>query len=129
MPTTTGKSTLAEIAMKYGGRPLPADDPLHNGSWHVGASKPYKVRPAGTEKTRTEPAPSQGKRLPPLMRALDLTEDQAKKLLMDWVLQGNDPVTEANPLEHVAQMQELAYWARGRAMGEPEKSLAPPLPE
>lgn len=58
MPTTTGKPTRTEIAMKYGSRgPIPPDDPIFRTGWQTGSTVPYRQRPV----TR---APSTGATIP-----------------------------------------------------------------
>ena len=49
MSTATGKLTRTEIAMKYGSKgAIPADDPIFDGGFQIGATRPYKQAPTGS---------------------------------------------------------------------------------
>ena len=45
---TTGKLTRAEAAMKFGIKAIPADDPIFDNGFQIGATRPYKQAPTGS---------------------------------------------------------------------------------
>ncbi len=89
MSTTTGKLTRTEIAMKYGSKgAIPADDPIFDNGFQIGATKPYRQAPAGsTEKASSaaqddpmQPAIDQIERALRAKDAQVMAEEQANKV-------------------------------------------------
>ncbi len=50
--------TGRELGIKYGGTPIPPDDPIFRPGFTIGATVPYRQRPAGSTSEASSTAPT-----------------------------------------------------------------------
>jgi hypothetical protein len=78
MSSTTGKMTHRELGMKYGIPEIPPDDPTFKPGFTIGATVPYRQRPAGSTNEASSSAPNE--ELPdPMQPAIDAIEEMLKR--------------------------------------------------
>lgn len=59
MPIATRKPTIRQLGIKYGGTPIPPDDPIFKPGFTVGATVPYRQRPADSTNGAASTAPAE----------------------------------------------------------------------
>ncbi|MEF8770537.1 MAG: hypothetical protein ABTS16_19475 [Candidatus Accumulibacter phosphatis] len=59
MSLPDGKMTGRELITKYGGTAIPPDDPIFKPGFTIGATVPYRQRPAGSTSEASSTAPTE----------------------------------------------------------------------
>ena len=81
MSSTTGKMTGRELGIKYGGTPIPPDDPIFRPGFTIGATVPYRQRPAGSTSEASDTAPTEAQTPP----AGDMSDPKVAGRIQDRV--------------------------------------------
>ena len=86
MTLPDGKMTGRELITKYGGTAIPPDDPIFKPGFTIGATVPYRQRPAGSTSEASSTAPDDAQ-TPPMG---DMSDPKVAGRIQDRVDQAID---------------------------------------